>query len=78
MYVNGFTRPGGSANFGVGELRGNTWQQGQRLRDPVAESTTAGTPLDLTARWTGLDPAKRWFGVISYSGAADQTYFSVG
>jgi hypothetical protein len=35
-------------------------------------------PVTLNANWTGLDAAKRWFGVISYSGADNVTYFSVG
>ncbi|MDQ1708942.1 MAG: hypothetical protein QOG49_327, partial [Frankiaceae bacterium] len=44
--------------------------------NPVA--VTSGTPVTLTASWTGLDPAKRWMGVISYSGASDVTVLSVG
>jgi hypothetical protein len=30
------------------------------------------------ANWTGLDPAKRWFGIIHYDGSDDVTFFSVG
>ena len=44
--------------------------------DPVA--ATVGTPVTLTAGWTGLDPAKRWLGVISYAGADAVTLLSVG
>ncbi len=78
VYVNGFTTPGGSANFGVANFVASPGNKGNASVTPSPTSTTAGTPLDLTARWSGLDPAKRWFGVISYSGAADHTYFSVG
>jgi len=34
--------------------------------------------VTLTAHWTGLDPAKRWFGVIDYTGTDSNTLFSVG
>jgi hypothetical protein len=32
----------------------------------------------VTGTWSGLDPAKRWFGVISFTGSDVVTYFSVG
>ncbi len=78
VYVNGFATPGGSANFGVANLVATPGNKGNASVTPSPTSVTAGTPVNLTAHWTGLDPAKRWFGVISYSGAADTTYFSVG
>ena len=45
---------------------------------PNPATVTSGTPVTLTANWSGLDPAKRWLGVISYGGAADATLLSVG
>ncbi len=45
---------------------------------PASVAVTVGTPVTLTAAWSGLDPAKRWFGVISYAGADSVTLFSVG
>ena len=44
--------------------------------NPVA--VTLGVPVTLTAHWTGLDPSKRWLGVISYAGADRQTLLSIG
>ena len=45
---------------------------------PSPVATTTGTPLNLTATWTGLDPAQRYLGYISYSGAADTTVVTIG
>ena len=45
---------------------------------PNPASVTQGTPFTLSANWTGLDPAKRWFGVINYTTTNVFTYFSVG
>jgi hypothetical protein len=45
---------------------------------PSPASVTGGTPTTLTASWTGLDVAKRYLGVVSYSGADDVTLLSVG
>jgi hypothetical protein len=78
VYVNGFATPGGStayhlANFVVPDT---TVGNGTVTPDPAA--VTVGEPITLTAGWSGLDPAKRWFGVITYAGADAVTYFSVG
>lgn len=78
VYVNGFAAPGGPAayaisNFVVGsaDLPNGDVSTGV----PV----TTGTPVTLTASWTGLDPALRWLGLITYEGADDDvTVFSVG
>jgi subtilisin family serine protease len=78
VYVNGFATPGGStayhlANFVVPDT---TVGNGTVTPDPAA--VTVGEPITLTAGWSGLDPAKRWFGVITYENADAVTYFSVG
>jgi subtilisin family serine protease len=78
VYVNGFATPGGStayhqSNFVVGPATA-----GNATVTPNPASVTSGTPTTLTASWTGLDPAKRWLGLIEYSGATDVTVFSVG
>jgi subtilisin family serine protease len=77
VFVNGFATPGGStsynlANFVVGsaDLPNSDVTTGV----PV----TIGTPVTLTASWTGLDPTQRWLGVISYAGADAVTLLSVG
>jgi hypothetical protein len=45
---------------------------------PNPATVVQGTPTTLTASWTGLDAAKRWFGVINYSGTSSYTLLSVG
>ena len=78
VYVNGFATPGGSSAFGIANFVVTPGSSGNAAVTPSPASSTQGTPLELSASWTGLDQAKRWFGVISYSGAADKTYLSVG
>jgi subtilisin family serine protease len=77
VFVNGFATPGGStsynlANFVVGaaDLANSDVTTGV----PV----TIGVPVTLTASWTGLDPTKRWLGVITYVGSPEVTILSIG
>lgn len=77
VYVNGFATPGGStayhlSNFVVPDAAAGNLT----VTDNVA--VTVGVPATLTASWSGLDPAKRWFGVVSYANATDVTFVSVG
>ncbi|GAA2375375.1 S8 family serine peptidase [Dactylosporangium salmoneum] len=76
IYINGFATPGGSTSFGISNwVVPNTNAGNLSVSDgPV----TAGTPVTLTATWAGLDPAKRYFGAISYAGASNVTYIAVG
>jgi hypothetical protein len=80
VYVNGFATPGGStsyhlANFVVTDVdAGNT----TLTPNPVPPPAQLGDPSTVTASWAGLDPAMRWFGVISYAGADVVTFLSVG
>ena len=78
VYVNGYATPGGSSAFAVSNFVVTPGSQGNAAVTPSPATATQGTELALSASWTGLDPAKRWFGVISYSGAGDKTFFSVG
>jgi len=78
VYVNGFATPGGSTSYGISNFVVTPGNAGNASVTPSPTPTTQGQPLNLTANWSGLDPAKRWFGVITYSGADDTTYFSVG
>jgi subtilisin family serine protease len=78
VYVNGFATPGGAtayhqSNFVVGPAT-----VGNASVSPNPASVTGGQPTTLTASWTGLDPAKRWLGLVSYNGATDVTLLSVG
>jgi hypothetical protein len=74
VYVNGFAGTGAYhiSNFVVGTASAGN---GSVLPNPA--SVTQGTTATLSANWTGLDPAKRWFGVINYVSTDVFTYFSV-
>lgn len=78
VYVNGFATPGGSTNYHLSNFDVGGTDAGNATVTPDPATATSGTPLSLTATWTGLDPAKRWLGVISYSGSEDVTLLSVG
>jgi hypothetical protein len=75
VYVNGFAGNGAYklSNFVVGSA-----SAGNASVAPNPAPVTQGTPAALTASWTGLDPAKRWFGVINYTTTDVFTLFSVG
>ena len=75
VYVNGFAGVGAYhiSNFVVPAA-----SAGNGTVTPNPDPVTQGTPSTLSANWTGLDPAKRWFGVINYTTTNVFTYFSVG
>jgi plastocyanin len=77
VYVNGFATPGGSTSYLISNIVVAAGDAGNlTVSDSVA--VTTGVPVTLTATWTGLDPGKRWLGVISYVGASDVTLIAVG
>jgi Fibronectin type-III domain/Subtilase family/Bacterial pre-peptidase C-terminal domain len=76
VYVNGFATPGGSTTYALSNFVVPTADAGNLTVTDVAVVT--GVPATVQASWAGLDPAKRWLGVISYAGATDVTFFSVG
>jgi hypothetical protein len=78
VYVNGFSTPGGSTTYALANFVVDAASVGNAAVDPNPASVTQGQPTTLHATWTGLDPAKRWFGVINYVGTTSFTYFSVG
>jgi len=78
VYVNGFATPGGSTSYAISNFVVPATDAGNATVTPASVAVTVGTPVTLTAAWSGLDPAKRWFGVISYAGADSVTLFSVG
>lgn len=78
VYVNGFTTPGGATSYEISNFVVPAASAGNASVTPNPFAATTGVPQALTASWTGLNPAMRWFGVISYSGADDLTYLSVG
>jgi len=75
VYVNGFAGVGAYhiSNFVVPAA-----SAGNGTVTPNPAPVTQGTPSTLSANWSGLDPAKRWFGVINYATTNVFTYFSVG
>ena len=78
VYVNGFATPGGSTSYGLANFVVPAASEGNASVTPNPASVTQGVPITLSAGWTGLDPAKRWFGVINYTGTSSFTLFSVG
>ena len=80
VYVNGFATPGGSTSYGLANF---VVPAADALNltlspNPVPPPATLGDSATVTGTWSGLDPAKRWFGVISFAGSDVVTYFSVG
>jgi hypothetical protein len=78
VYVNGFATPGGSTAYHQSNFVVGSASAGNGTVTPNPASVTSGSPTTLTANWTGLDPAKRWLGLVEYSGATDVTVLSVG
>jgi hypothetical protein len=77
VYVNGFAASGGSAAYTISNFVVPDAAAGNlTVTDDVP--VTIAVPVTLTASWSGLDPAKRWLGVVSYAGATDVTLVSVG
>ena len=77
VYVNGFA---GNGAYEIANFVVPTTDAGNLTLspNPVSAPAELGQPSSVTATWTGLDAAKRWFGVISYSGSDVVTYFSAG
>jgi subtilisin family serine protease len=80
VYVNGFDTPGGSTAYGLANFVVGSSDAGNLTLspDPVPPPATLGDPSTVTATWSGLDPALRYFGVISYAGTDAVTFFSIG
>jgi subtilisin family serine protease len=78
VYVNGFDTHGGAGPYHLANFVVPSSDAGNVIMSPDPASATQGTLLTLTATWSGLDPAKRWFGVINYTGTTSETLISVG
>jgi subtilisin family serine protease len=74
VYVNGFA---GTGTYRLANFVVDAGSAGNASVSPNPASVTQGVPATLNANWAGLDPAKRYFGVINYVGTTDFTYFSV-
>jgi len=77
VYVNGFATPGGSTSYAISNFVVDPADAGNVTVTPDPATVTIATPLTLNASWTGLDPAKRWLGVISYVGSDAVTFLSI-
>jgi subtilisin family serine protease len=78
VFVNGFTTPGGTTSYNLANFVLPAGDAGNASISPNPVPGTVGVPTTLTFSWTGLDPAMRWFGVISFEGSDDVTFASVG
>jgi len=78
IYVNGFSTPGGTTAYHLANFVVGSGDAGNAGVTPNPASVVQGVPVTLTASWSGLDPAKRWLGVINYTGTSAATLFSVG
>jgi subtilisin family serine protease len=77
VYVSGFTTPGGTTSYNLANFVVGSADLGNASVAPNPAAVTTGGETTLTASWTGLDPAKRWFGVINYVGTDSLTFLSV-
>ena len=68
VYVSGFATPGGSTAYGLANFVVPPGSVGNATVTPDPAFVELGVPETLTAAWTGLDPAKRWLGAITYAG----------
>jgi len=78
IYVNGFATPGGSTPYHLANFVVPSSDAANASVTPNPAAVTQGQPATLTATWSGLDPAKRWFGIINYTGTESFTAFSIG
>lgn len=78
VYVNGFATPGGSTSYSLANFVVGTADAGNATVAPSPVAVTQGQKTTLTASWSGLDPAKRWLGVLEYTGTGSVTLLSVG
>jgi hypothetical protein len=78
VYVNGFDTHGGSGPYHLSNFVVPSAAAGNASVTPNPASVTQGVSAPLTANWSGLDPAKRYFGVINYTGTQSHTFLSVG
>lgn len=75
-YVNGYSTGAGGAYTHTSWAVG-TGAAGNLAVSPRSTSATLARPVSLTASWSGLDPAKRYLGLIGYGGATEITVVSV-
>ena len=76
LVVNGYDTGGGGA-FTFTSYVVPTGAAGN-LTVTDDKPVTLASPVELVASWRGLDPAKRYLGVISYAGATETTIVSIG
>jgi len=78
VYVDGFATAVAGTAYDLYDVVVPDSDAGNLTVTPATQPITSGTPVSLNAAWTGLDPAKRYLGVVSYSTSDDVTLVSVG
>ena len=81
VFVNGFTTPGRLDErtiWPTSSSRPSTAGNLTLSPNPVRLRRTWVRPSTVTATWTGLETASRYFGVISYAGSDVITFVSIG
>jgi hypothetical protein len=78
VYVNGFAAADGRSL----DTKYTGWalSPGDRHNLSISPKPVAANlaqPFTFSARWTGLDSSKRWFGAVTYPGSEHRTYVSV-
>ncbi len=68
IFVNGFATPGGSTTYELANFTVGPADFDNSDVQPDTSPVTVGQSVTFTASWTGLDPAQRWLGVITYAG----------
>jgi Subtilase family/Fibronectin type-III domain/PA domain/Peptidase inhibitor I9 len=78
VYVNGFAAANGRSLTTT--YTGWVLSPGDRHNLSISPKPVAANlaqPFTYSARWTGLDRSKRWFGAVTYPGSDRRTYVSV-
>ncbi len=77
VFVNGFTTPGGSTAYAISNfVVPNTDAGNLTVSDNV--NVSIASPVTLTLNWSGLDPSRRYLGVVSYANSTETTIVSIG
>jgi Fibronectin type-III domain len=77
VFVNGFATPGGSTAYTLNRFVVPDSPAGNlTVTDNV--NVSIASPVTLTLNWSGLDPSKRYLGVVSYANSTDTTVVSIG
>jgi Subtilase family/Fibronectin type-III domain/Peptidase inhibitor I9/PA domain len=78
VFVNGFAAADGrSLNASYAGWALSPGDRHNLSISPKPVAANLAQPFTYSARWTGLDRSKRWFGAVTYPGSEHRTYVSV-